>query len=248
MLNIEQVEYTINRDFKIGPISLTLSTGFYHLLGPNGSGKTTLLDIISGLIPAKKGIISISEEPVTLFNTINISQLRRYLTQQQDIHFSLSVKEMLFIAHNDLNIQSKTNHIILAGLDLLPLLDKKICNLSGGEQQRAHLARVLLNIDSHSPQLLLFDEPYTGLDVKHKYWLNHYLKQQAADHCIIICHHELNLALNCNQSAIIMNKGAIHTVVTDASTIKKDTLMRVFSLPEGSINTLNDSKVQIIGI
>ena len=248
MLNIEQVEYTINRDFKVGSITLSLDAGFYHLLGPNGSGKTTLLDIIAGLTPAQKGSVHINEEPVSAFNNLKICQLRRYLTQQQSIHFSLSVKEMLLIAHNKLNIESRTNREILSGLDLLHLLDKKICHLSGGEQQRAHLARVLLNIDSSSPQLLLFDEPYTGLDVKHKYWLNHYLKQQAVYHCVIICHHELNLALNCNQSAIIMNKGAIDTVVTDASTIKKDTLIRVFSLPEQSFNTLNDSKVQIIGI
>lgn len=156
MLEIEQVEYAVNSDFKIGSITIKLLTGFYHLLGPNGSGKTTLLDIISGLTPTLKGSVSINGEPVTPFNNASICQLRRYLTQQQSIHFSLSVKEMLSIAHNNLDIISKTNQLILSGLDLIPLLNKKICHLSGGEQQRAHLARVLLNVHASSPQLMLF--------------------------------------------------------------------------------------------
>ncbi|SFC13389.1 ATP-binding cassette domain-containing protein [Pseudoalteromonas denitrificans] len=254
MINITKVNYKISDTFKITNLDLNLDKGTYHLLGPNGAGKTSFLNLLSGLCSPDTGHIFIGNVAVNPLNLGQLSKVRAYLMQKQVAHFALTVKGMLAITLSLSESAVETlceNHDVIKGLDLLQLLNRSITALSGGESQRAHLARVLLHCDLKlEPNfcLLLLDEPYTGLDVSHKLWLNQYLTQLGKYITVLISHHELNLALNLAQPCIIINNGQIHRVLTDSRDIEKSTLVDVFKLPLSVLSETNEGILQIIGI
>jgi len=253
MITVSNVNYKISNEFSLSNINLTIVPGVHHLLGPNGAGKTSFLNLISGLCAVDTGEIFIKNVEVNPLNLKSLSKVRAYLLQKQSAHFALTVKGMLAITLNlseeEIDVLSKQS-LIIKGLDLEPLLNRVITGLSGGESQRAHLARVLLHCDKETnPALcLLLDEPFTGLDVAHKLWLNQYLSKLGDSIAIIISHHELNLALNLSQPCIIINKGRIHSILKDSRDIEKTTLLDVFNLPEQSLIETNEGILQIIGI
>ena len=254
MLTIKNVNYKISNDFCLNAINLEIDKGLYHLLGPNGSGKTSLLNLITGLCDADSGQIYIGNTEV---NTINLplqSNIRAYLTQKQNISFALTVTDMLSIS---LDMPEKDfydvilKHDVLKGLDLTLLLHRTLSSLSGGENQRAHIARVLLQSDVELfplRQVLILDEPFTGLDAVRKIWLNEYLQKLSKQLTIILCHHELNMALKTRDHGIIMHKGKIHLLVNNCSKLKKQTINAVFDLPESVLMETNGYISQIIGI
>ncbi|PAJ73889.1 hypothetical protein CJF42_13370 [Pseudoalteromonas sp. NBT06-2] len=253
MIKISNVSYKISNEFELKELNLTINPGVHHLLGPNGAGKTSLLNLISGLCAVDKGSILIKDLEVDPLNLRALSKVRAYLLQKQTAHFALTVKAMLTIT---LSLTDKEidklceNNIIIKGLDLKPLLNRVITGLSGGETQRAHLARVLLHCaqEINPASCLLLDEPFTGLDVAHKLWLNQYLSLLGECITIIISHHELNLALNLAQPCIIINKGRIHSILSDSRDIERTTLLDVFNLPVAALIETNEGILQIIGI
>lgn len=253
MITVSNLNYSVSKNFKLSDINLAINPGVHHLLGPNGAGKTSFLNLISGLIEADTGEIFIKNVEVNPLNLKHLSKVRAYLLQNQSAHFSLTVKAMLTItlSLSDQDIDNLChNSRVIKGLDLEPLLDRVITGLSGGETQRAHLARVLLHCEhqNNPAECLLLDEPFTGLDVAHKLWLNQFLASLGKKIAIIISHHELNLALNLAQPCIIINNGRIHSVLKDSRDIKITTLLDVFKLPKQSLVETNEGILQIIGI
>jgi len=253
MITVTNVSYKVSNEFELSNINLTIKPGVHHLLGPNGAGKTSFLNLISGLSAANTGSIFIKDVEVSPLNLKSLSKVRAYLLQKQSSHFALTVKGMLAItlSLSELEIDNLSlNNPIISGLDLAPLLNRVITGLSGGETQRAHLARVLLhcNLETNPASCLLLDEPFTGLDVAHKLWLNQYLAILGENTTIIISHHELNLALNLAQPAIIINKGQIHAILKDSRDIEITTLLSVFNLPKQALVETNEGILQIIGI
>jgi len=253
MIKVTNVSYKISNVFELQDINLSISPGVHHLLGPNGAGKTSFLNLISGLCAVDKGSIFIGNLEVDPLNLRALSKVRAYLLQKQVAHFALTVKGMLAITLSLTENEVENlciDNIIINGLDLKPLLNRVITGLSGGETQRAHLARVLIHCDQdiNPACCLLLDEPFTGLDVAHKLWLNQYLSHLGKKIAIIISHHELNLALNLAQPCIIINKGRIHSVLSDSRDIEITTLLDVFNLPKHALIETNEGILQIIGI
>ncbi|MBQ4316927.1 MAG: ATP-binding cassette domain-containing protein, partial [Clostridia bacterium] len=137
--------------------SLTLRKGeFYAVLGGNGAGKTTTLKVISGLRNAYRGTVKtngqvglLPQNPQTLF-------VKR--TVREDLYEALSVEK--------LSKEEKDSRVarVVALCGLLGFLDRHPYDISGGEQQRCALAKVLLT----SPDILLLDEPTKGFDAEFK--------------------------------------------------------------------------------
>jgi molybdate transport system ATP-binding protein len=134
-------------------VSLELSARTTALYGPSGAGKTSLLEVIAGLRKPVSGRIELHGRDVTELPP----RLRRvgYVPQDDALFPHMTVRQNIFYAS-----KSRSDAVIDV-LELAPALERSVKELSGGERKRVALARALLS----DPEVLLLDEPLSGVDV-----------------------------------------------------------------------------------
>lgn len=138
------------------------------LLGPNGVGKSTLLNCICGLLKPQSGNISLCGHDISKETRKSIAQKIAYVPQKTSVSFDYSVKDFVVMgrtAHMSLiSTPSREDYDraseAMEELALSELADRPISELSGGEQQKACIARALVQ----TPKLIILDEPTSALD------------------------------------------------------------------------------------
>ena len=163
MLEIDKVSIIYDSSQLFANLSLTIK---HHeivaLTGPSGSGKTTLLRCIAGLESIRTGSIRLNGQDITnqpahqrnIGMVFQDNQLFPHLTVGQNVAYSLKIKR----APKKITDNKVREVLSLVGLN--HLIDRTVTNLSGGEAKRVAVARALIT----EPQVLLLDEPLTGLD------------------------------------------------------------------------------------
>jgi len=186
-------------------LSLMVEPGeIFGLLGPNGGGKTTLFRILATLVEPNAGNAAIFGWDVVR----QAHQVRRRIGvvfQAQNLDRKLTAAENLrYQGHlyglRGVKLRARID-AILSRLDLADRKNDRVETLSGGQRRRVELAKGLL----HQPQLLLLDEPSTGLDPGARRSLWSYLRSvQASDHVtILLTTHLLDEAEQCDRLAIL---------------------------------------------
>ncbi len=209
---------SLNRPI-LNEISCQINRGeFVVLLGLNGAGKSTLLRSLVGLIPLIKGSININSVPMTERTLPKIRRDVGMLFQGGGLIRQLSAIENVMCGR----LGVKTTWQTLFGfpkqdqrlaLDLLEQLGlsaqayQKTSQLSGGQQQRVAIARALIQ----SPQILLADEPITGLDVMATHQVMETLSELHSQRgmTIITVLHDLEIAAKYAKRAIVLDAGRI---------------------------------------
>jgi molybdate/tungstate transport system ATP-binding protein len=178
-LSIEGISKTW-RGFKLNNVNLTISNGEYFiLLGPTGAGKTLLLETIMGFQKPDHGRILLDGVDITDYSPEKrsigyVSQnclLFPHLNVQQNVEFGLKMRKI------PQTLRNKAVNDLLKSTGLGHLADSRPATLSGGEKQKAVLARVLVT----QPSTILLDEPLTGLDPESSKELKAVLKQMRKD-------------------------------------------------------------------
>ena len=165
MLEIDKVSIIYDSSQLFANLSLTIK---HHeivaLTGPSGSGKTTLLRCIAGLESISTGSIHLNGQDITdqpahqrnIGMVFQDNQLFPHLTVGQNVAYSLKIKR------TPKKITDNKVREVLSLVGLNHLIDRTVTNLSGGEAKRVAVARALIA----EPQVLLLDEPLTGLDIE----------------------------------------------------------------------------------
>ncbi len=186
-------------------LSLDIPQGsIYGLIGPNGAGKTTTLSVIATLLRPTSGQVTVmGHDPAT--DARAVRRILGYMPDIMGVHDRLTVEEYLkFFAHAQRVPSAKWDEVVTALLELVNLSDKRgeqVDSLSRGMKQRLSLARALV----HEPDVLVLDEPASGLDPQARYELRGLLQElQSLGKTIIVSSHILaELQEMCTDIAIV---------------------------------------------
>jgi iron complex transport system ATP-binding protein len=215
----------------LGPISLRFAAArFTAILGPSGAGKSTLLRALAGA-SLSEGEVTIDRRPLAAHTRGELARTRALLAQSASCSAAFSARELVRlgrIAHGDRehprSIAIADGALRWAGLDPARFAERSIDSLSGGELQRAHLARVRAQLHGPGPRVLLLDEPTAHLDLP--------LQSAILERCRALCSegvtvvavlHELSLAAQFAHESALLREGALldhgptERVLSDAS-------------------------------
>ncbi len=187
-------------------------------LGPNGAGKSTTMKIITGLLSADEGTARICGHDVA-DHPMEVKRLIGYLPENNPLYADMFVREYLeFIAgfyKLGVNIRERVGQLI-EQTGLTQERTKKIGQLSKGYRQRVGLAQALI----HDPEVLILDEPTTGLDPNQLVEIRRFIRELGREKTVILSTHILQEAAAMCERTIIINQGK---VVADGQT---ETLLR----------------------
>lgn len=217
------------------------------LLGPNGSGKSTLLKAVIGSVALEGGSISIYGNPVTKIPAESIGRFIAYVPQQEEPKFGFTVYESILmgrIAHGQQMFETDEDHRIARwaaeSLDCLTLLDRPITEISGGERQRALIARAL----TQRAPLLLLDEPTLHLDFKHRALLGARLQEHAkGDGAVLVATHDASFAAQFADEAILLSGGTLVAHDSTESVLNSREIDEVFETRFGRFHTANKQTI-----
>jgi len=187
-----------NVSFKIGNGEIV---GF---LGPNGAGKSTLMKILTGYITPSEGSAKVEGLDV-IDNKIEIQKKVGYLPEHNPLYLEMFVREYLNYSATVHSIDKKEVENVIAITGLTPEANKKIGSLSKGFRQRVGLANALL----HNPNVLILDEPTTGLDPNQLIEIRELIKSIGKEKTIFLSTHIMQEVEAICDRVIIIKKGEI---------------------------------------
>jgi len=188
------------------------------VIGPNGSGKTSLLKILMGLLRPESGAISLFGEDLLTMAPAKIAQQIALVPQETSQVFPFTLGELVLMGRfpfhqpfdgwgwdSFADIQLATQ--AMDDMEVRTLADRMMSEVSGGERQRAMIARAL----TQDPQVLLLDEPTAFLDLHHQLDIARKLRQLNQDRhlTVVMVSHDLNLASQCCDHLFLLHQGGI---------------------------------------
>lgn len=221
-------------------VTARFRTGVFNvILGPNGAGKSTLLKVAAGLLHPTRGSVTYGGRRVGDFTAGELARRRAVLSQHVELAFPLPVRDVVLMGRYPHYGRVPSEHdmkIVDRALDMVGMQDRRAqhyTTLSGGEQQKVQLARVLAQIwanDSVSEHKYLFlDEPTARLDVHYQLHLLDVARELLAHNCTVVAIlHDLNVALHYGDAFFIMDGGRVVKEADAPSDISTDLIERVF--------------------
>lgn len=188
-------------------VSFTVNSGeIVGFLGPNGAGKSTTMKIITGFIPASDGEVKVCGIPVTV-DSLETRKKIGYLPEHNPLYLDMYVKEYLEFVGNVYkikNVRARVEEMIKAvGLEVEQ--SKRIGMLSKGYRQRVGLAAAII----HDPEVLILDEPTTGLDPNQLVEIRELIKSIGKKKTVILSTHIMQEVEAICDRVVIINKGEI---------------------------------------
>lgn len=210
-----------NLTYSIGPkkllqsVFLTARPGeLLAIVGANGAGKSTLLRLLSGDLRPSAGEVLFEDKSLADWPPAALARRRAVLTQQHTLALAFQVRELVLLGrypHFGGQPTARDRAVVAAALDLVDLghlAGRAYPTLSGGEQQRAQLARVLAQVWEAEGGFLLLDEPLTGLDLRHQHQALAVARQLTRrGFGVVAVLHDLNLAAQYADQVLLLHQG-----------------------------------------
>jgi len=208
LLDLQNVTRLYGTVIGVNDITLSLAKGAHGLLGPNGAGKTTLLNLITGQLSPTIGEVYVLGEPARSSPKL----LRRlgYLPGSEGMYADVSAIEWVtYLTRLQGFSATEAKRLALQALDRVSLTEhmcRKISTYSRGMRQRTRLAQAI----AHEPDLLILDEPFSGLDPIARHTMTTLLQQWIADgQSLIVSSHVLHEIESLTRSFLLLSGGRL---------------------------------------
>ena len=206
-IEVQNISKNYGNQKALDNISFSVKKGeIVGFLGPNGAGKSTLMKILTTYLSADSGNASVNNHDVTLGQK-EVQQSVGYLPEHNPLYLDLYVKEYLEFNAAIYKIEKTRIEEVITLTGLSPESHKKIGELSKGYRQRVGLATALL----HNPDVLILDEPTTGLDPNQLVEIRNLIKNIGKDKTVFLSTHIMQEVEAICDRVIIIDKGKIVT-------------------------------------
>lgn len=257
MISLKKIEYSYNNPsgeipFKLGPLDLEIKKGEkVSILGPNGSGKSTLLKVIAGIIKSDSGEMRIDNSSYSDYSIKDLAKKIAFVPQNTLSVYPFTVYEIVMMGRTPyLNYFGYENNSdceiveeALDSVDILHLKDKSITRISGGEVQRAFIARAL----AQQSEIVLLDEPNSHLDIKHQIELFNLINElrESKNITFISVSHDINLAVHFFERSILLKNGKIAFDGETRNVINRENIKSVFDVNSKIVLDAETNKLNI---
>lgn len=249
LLTLKNVCLTLGGIERLDGISMALCSGeILGVAGSNGAGKTSLTRICSGELKPSTGDILYAGRPLSALSSLLRACALAVLPQRSDLRFDFTVTqvvEMGVVPHVRNRKNSVTPDLLRASIenslhrwDLHGLKDRPYPALSGGEQQRVHLARSEVQLlagtseSSLEGQVLILDEPTSSLDLRFQELLLDWiclLRNRGA--AVLLVMHDLSLLSRCADRLLLLKGGSTQALGATANVLREDVLSDLYGHP-----------------
>ena len=216
---------------------LILSGRVLGILGPNGSGKSSLLKLLARVYQPLRGTIDILGESLLSLSQLDVAKRVALVPQETLQVFPFTIAEMVLMGrsphhqgwggwHWEDSQDWSVVHNAMEELDVAHLGDRLVTEVSGGERQRAVIARALVQ----EPQILLLDEPTAFLDLHHQLDIARIIRRLNRERglTVILVSHDLNLASQYCDHVMLLNKGCIAAMGSPKVVMKPEVIEAVY--------------------
>ena len=206
-ITIEKVNKSYGKQQALTDVSFSLKKGeVVGFLGPNGAGKSTLMKIITCYLQQDSGKVQVCKLD-TLEEDLQVKSRIGYLPENNPLYTDMYIKEYLLFVGDIYKINNLKMRIaeIIQQTGLTPEQGKKISQLSKGYKQRVGLAATLI----HNPDILILDEPTTGLDPNQLVEIRSLIKEIGKNKTVLLSTHIMQEVDKICNRLIIINQGKI---------------------------------------
>lgn len=204
-IEVHQVSKVYAGQKALNAVSFKITKGeIVGFLGPNGAGKSTMMKILTTYIAASEGEAKVNGFDVQK-NALDVQKQVGYLPEHNPLYLEMYVKEYLAFNADVYKIGKARINEVITLTGLTPEAHKKIGQLSKGYRQRVGLATALL----HDPEVLILDEPTTGLDPNQLVDIRHLIKSLGKEKTVFLSTHIMQEVEAICDRVIIINKGEI---------------------------------------
>lgn len=238
MLDIQDVSYQAGKRKLVNRISFRVKNGeMLAILGANGAGKSTLLKLLCRELQPSEGSIFFQGKNLNLFSMEELARCRSVLTQHNTLTMSFVVQELVLMgryphfSHQPTEQDLQIVQAVMRETGIEHLRSRHYNTLSGGEQQRVQLARVMAQIYDVPNACLFLDEPTNGLDLLYQQQILT-LARQLADrgYCVISILHDLNIASRYAHKILIVKEGQKIAFGTPAQVFTRENIYEAFGI------------------
>lgn len=235
MLTAENIEVWLGRHRILRGIDMAVPEGrLVVVIGPNGSGKTTLMRALSGDLPYS-GRATLHGLDIAHARPWELALLRGVLPQSSSLSFPFTVREIVQLGTREGVTGSETANVSAAldRVDLAGFEGRMYQELSGGEQQRVQLARVLCQVWSPAldgkARYLFLDEPVSSLDIRHQLQIMNVARDFAANGGgVLAILHDLNLTAMYADHVVLLKNGNVHAEGAPRAVLTAKNLSEVY--------------------
>lgn len=251
-IRVQNINVSFGSVTALKDISLHMERGrFYGILGPNGSGKTTLLKSIAKNLKPRRGAVFVNGVDIGKMKAKELSKELAYMYQNTDTQCDYSVTDVVLMGRNPYLGRFQTEGSIdreiakkaMKATNVWQFKDRRINEISGGERQRAFIARALVQ----DTDIVLLDEPVSHLDLHHQIEiLDIARKMTQKQRTVVAVLHDLNLASTYCDHLILLKGGTIIAQGEPERVLTEEIIEKVYGIKPYIVRGVNNNRPYII--